>query len=75
MHKQNRICLMCGETHTMTLTDEEQKAYTEYITKGGLIQNYFPHMNPMEREFIKTGYCPSCQSLLFGTDYTSEKID
>ena len=70
----NRVCLMCGETHTMTLTDEEIKAYEEYVCNGGLIQELFPNMNPMEREFIKTGYCPKCQSLLFGTNYTSEKI-
>ena len=28
----------------------------------------------MEREFIKTGYCPDCQKELFGTDYTSDDI-
>jgi hypothetical protein len=28
----------------------------------------------MEREFIKTWYCPDCQCYLFECNYTSDKI-
>lgn len=34
-----------------------------------LMQEIFPEMDPQKREFIKTGYCPDCQELIFGSKY------
>ena len=70
----DRICPMCGEHYTMQLTSEELKQLEIYEEGEQLIQNCFPSLNPMEREFIKTGYCPDCQCYLFESDYTSDKI-
>lgn len=72
--KIEQICPMCGEKHQMELTKDEGLRFERWEYEGLLIQEAFPGFNPMEREFIKTGYCPDCQSLLFGTDYKSERI-
>jgi hypothetical protein len=50
----DRICPMCGEHYTMQLTSEELKQLKIYEEGEQLIQNCFPSLNPMEREFIKT---------------------
>lgn len=65
-------CPSCGRTFTMlgvNLSDIH-----DYKRGSGLIQGKFATLNPMEREYIKTGYCPDCQKEIFGTDYTSDKI-
>ena len=58
----------------MTLTKDEGMQFNEWMYKHKLIQDCFPSFNPMEREFIKTGYCPDCQTLLFGTNFDSDRI-
>ena len=68
-------CPMCGEIHTMTLNDDEYSRYEVYMTGHGLLQDMFPDLNPMEREFLKTGYCKNCQSLLFDSDFGSDRFD
>ena len=67
----NNVCPMCGKAHTMNVDDE---SYFRYID-GALIQDAFPEYNPMEREFVKSGYCPQCQSLLFGAEYETDRIE
>jgi len=67
-------CPMCGRYFTMILTDEELESYEAYMDGDGKIQDCLPNLNPMEREFLKTGYCPECQKMLFRSKYTSEKI-
>lgn len=67
-------CPMCEGIHKMTLTKDEGLAFERWECEGLLIQDCFPSFNPMEREFIKTGYCPDCQSVLFGTDFQSNRI-
>lgn len=64
-------CPMCGSTHWMRINGEK---YDKYKFGGLLIQEAFPELNPHEREFIKTGYCPKCQELLFGIAYDGKKI-
>lgn len=66
-------CPMCGANKSMRLTKNDVKGIEEYES-GVLIQSALPLMNPMEREFIITGYCPRCQTMLFGTNYTSDRI-
>ena len=67
----DRTCPMCGETHYIEVNEDK---YYEYEFSRALIQDVFPELNPHEREFIKTGYCPKCQELLFGIAYDGKKI-
>lgn len=69
-----KICPMCGNAHKIVLTKEESFQYLAYTNIGGHIQDMFPHFNPMEREFLMTGYCPKCQKTLFGSSYKSERM-
>lgn len=57
---------MCGKTHFVKLTEVEYDQYKKYIAYGSLIQNALSNASPTVREFLKTGYCPDCQKLLFG---------
>lgn len=65
-----KLCPMCGEGNVISVDVVD---YNKYCN-GTLLQNAFPKLNPMEREFVKSGYCPNCQRLLFGSDYASELI-
>ena len=71
IHKE---CPMCSKRYRMTLTKDEGMQFNKWAYEGLLIQDCFPSFNPMEREFIKTGYCPDCQLLLFGTNFDSDRI-
>ena len=66
-----RTCPMCRSTHWMKVNGEK---YGKYAYGNALIQEVFPDLTPHEREFIKTGYCPECQELLFGAAYEGNKI-
>ena len=59
-------CPMCGKTYFVKLTEVEYDQYKKYIAYGSLIQNALSNTSPTVREFLKTGYCPDCQKLLFG---------
>lgn len=67
----SRECPMCGKEHIMYVDSDK---YNKYATGDELIQDVFKDLNPLEREFIKTGYCEDCQKQLFDTNYTSDKI-
>ena len=69
-------CPMCGHTWQMLLSDEEEARYMSYVDSNTLVQEMLPEFNPVEREFLdkRSGYCPECQKLLFGTRYTSGRI-
>ena len=67
-------CPMCGRKVTISLSGPQEIRYQSYLWGHGFIQDLFPELNPMEREALKTGYCPDCQRKLFGTDYTSHII-
>jgi len=64
-------CPLCGKANSMPVDIEK---YDRYMNGTELIQRVFPELNPIEREFIKTGYCVECQKMLFGSEYTSDKI-
>ena len=65
-------CPMCGHQHFVKLTEVEYEQYKKYIVYGRLIQDTLPDTNPTVREFLKTGYCPGCQELLFGKSEQKE---
>lgn len=67
-----QVCPMCKRT--FTITDVNLSDIRAYKNGSGMIQSSFAKLNPMEREFIKTGYCPDCQKKIFDTDYTSDRI-
>ncbi len=67
MSKLYRLCPMCKRGHYIELTDEQSDKASDYLRgDGGLIQELFPELNAVEREFIKTGMCKECQELMFG---------
>ena len=59
-------CPLCGQVHYMRLTENQAKQWEKYVCYGGLVQEKMPDIDKFGREFIKTGYCPSCQEMLFG---------
>ena len=65
-----KTCPMCNKDCYIAVNGKD---YTKY-TWGGLIQDCFPYLDSFEREFIKTGYCPDCQELLFNNKYKGNKI-
>ena len=64
-------CPMCHYEHSIELDDA---AYKRFKFGEGLIQDLLPELDDFEREFMKTGYCPKCQELLFGRKYTGTLI-
>ena len=64
-------CPMCGEQNKITM---QKRQYEELHSRTKPIQEIFQEWNPMEREFVKSGYCPDCQELLFGSNYKSDRI-
>lgn len=63
-------CPMCGKVHKININEDQSERYERYLRKEGLIQDLLPEFNPVEREFIKSGYCPKCQEMLFGNGET-----
>ena len=66
----HRVCPMCGKELAMEVPADGILK----LSYGKLIWEALPELNPMEREFIKTGYCPDCQKKLFGTDFKSARF-
>ena len=66
------ICPMCGRLHEMEIDCPEN--VTKYFFGDMLIQDAFPGLNATEREFVKSGYCPDCQQLLFGNSDTDKIV-
>lgn len=67
-------CPMCQADNVLLATAEESDKIDEYIEGNGLVQNVLSFLNPLEREFIKTGYCPACQKKLFQTNFTTDRL-
>lgn len=65
-------CPICKKAHQITLTNEQDTALWEWEHGYGAIQELLPDLNPVEREFLKSGYCPDCQEELFGNGETSK---
>ena len=58
-------CPMCRQETYLRLTKEQMEQYTKYTCCGGLIQDMLPSLDKFGREFVKMGYCPSCQEILY----------
>lgn len=56
-----RTCPMCKSGTTKDVPLHAVNAYNA----GALIQHAWPEGTPVEREFLKTGYCDNCQRILF----------
>lgn len=62
-------CPICGKVCEIEL-DREQAI--DYFCNNKLIQDALPELTAAEREFVKSGYCPDCQQLLFGNSDTDK---
>lgn len=69
---ERKICPMCGDIYKITLTSSQAERYNEYLRHGGYIQDAMSDLNKCEREFLKTGYCPQCQRMIFGNGSTKK---
>ena len=63
-----RNCPMCDAISELTLTDEQAERAERYYMGESHVQVLLPELNAFEREFLNTGYCADCQSLIFGAD-------
>lgn len=63
--KAIRICPICRSQSYMSV-DRDKADMIGLIP----IQDLFPELNAVEREFLKTGYCTECQHMLFGNGKT-----
>lgn len=71
-----RTCPMCGHVSALRLNNERYEEFRNYCkSKSGLIQNLLPDFDVFEREFLKTGYCTSCQSEVFCNDFKDDGSD
>lgn len=66
LHSITRSCPCCGTKSVLKLSDAEWTNFNAYSEGYGTIQSMFSTLTPAEREFLKTGYCPFCQKLIFG---------
>ena len=64
-------CPLCGDIYRIQLNKYEMDRYNNYRKNGGYIQDEMNSLNPVEREFLLTGYCPECQVLIFGKGHTN----
>lgn len=67
-------CPFCRQESRMVLPIEYLKRYESYEQGMGSVSRMFPMLNPVEREFLMTGYCISCQRELFDNNLTSDLI-
>lgn len=63
-----RTCPMCGRVIGLKEDETMAAEHRHYAMYGGSIQNELTSFDAFEREFIKTGYCPNCQEMLFGKE-------
>lgn len=72
-----KTCPMCGGVTKLKENSTMAAEHRHYVLYGGKIQDELIDFDAFEREFIKTGYCPNCQEMLFGSEMpeTSRFID
>lgn len=63
-----RTCPMCGRTTGLKEDETMAAEHRHYAMYSGSIQDELIDFDAFEREFIKTGYCPNCQEMLFGKE-------
>lgn len=69
-----KVCPICGYEHSITLHDITEQQRVNYKFNIIPIQDNFPHLNPTEREFLKSGICTRCQRQLFTKKAQSKHI-
>lgn len=67
-------CPMCGKVTYLGLSETQAVEFDHYVDAENagarlLIQDALPSFDAFEREFVKTGYCPDCQKMLFSVDF------
>ena len=69
-------CPKCGTIRTMVVNSVDALAVNNYYNNRGQvsIETALPRFNPMEREFVMTGYCPNCQKQIFNSAYESARF-
>ena len=56
------VCPICGKLSYVSVNIEDYIAWVN----GELIQNAFPYLSATRREQLISGFCPSCQTKVFG---------
>ena len=67
-------CPICHKWHMLELSNWQSRKLYEYNRGNGLIQEIFPELSRVEREFIKSGFCPECQAVLFYNETEAGEI-
>lgn len=65
-------CPMCGQRWAIELTKDQERRFFEYRSKRQMIQEVLPDLNSVEREFLKSGFCPECQKQIFMNGETNK---
>lgn len=65
-------CPMCGQRWAIELTNDQERRFFEYRSKGQMIQEALPDLSRVEREFLKSAMCPECQEQIFGNGATNK---
>ena len=68
----HKICPMCNNVHSIMLNQPERFMVEQYEKGNSPIQTALSFLNAGEKEFVKTGYCGYCQSLLFGNSLLAD---
>lgn len=63
-----RTCPMCGRVIGLKEDETMAAEHRHYAMYGGRIQDELTDFDAFEREFVKTGYCPKCQEIIFGKE-------
>lgn len=67
--------MMTGQPVHLLIDEQQVEEFVLYKVGYGCIQDVLLHFDPFEREFVKTGYGPQSQELLFGVAYApKEKV-
>lgn len=64
---------MTGQPVHLLVDEQQMDELILYKSGYGCIQDILLHFDPFEREFVKTGYGPHSQELLFGVTYASKE--
>lgn len=72
MNKHYETCPSCRKTWYIELDNDQERRLFEYHHKDQPIQEALSDLNAVEREFIKSGYCPDCQEMIFGNGETNK---
>lgn len=71
MVKIEKKCPMCSQVVALNICEQDYQKLMQ--PQRILIQELFPYLDAFKREFIKSGYCPLCQELLFGNDFNDDR--